>query len=460
MATVGVTVTKGPADWQIIQRAEDGTGTIELEGTAAIPEKEFTVETRIVNENTGAPATSALDWQPAVADGNTFRARISGIPAGGLYRLETRAHRAGNWCARGDFVHHLGVGDIYIIAGQSNASGTARGVIDDGPEPGVHLYSQDERWRLATHPLEDSTHTRHPITIHGGFHGHSPWLHFGKMIRHATGIPVGLIPTALGGSPLCRWVKRAGSDAPQDLYENMLDMTGKATDGKMSVAGVLWYQGESDVADATRKTYAEDFARFVANVRRECGSAELPFITVQLGRYVVECPDQAVLERVWTAMRQVQREIARTVPGVYVVPALDVPLSDPIHNSAAGNVTIGERCAFMALEKIYGKPLQAAHPEPAGIVFVEGRARILITFRNCSGNLFPGGPLGDFSVEDGGGRVPVREAAILGRDRVQLTLERPAKGATIVHGAYGLNPATTLRDDSSRCLIGFSEPVG
>lgn len=42
---------------------------------------------------------------------------------GGLYRIETCMNHAETngaieWATRGDMIHHVGVGDLYVIAGQ------------------------------------------------------------------------------------------------------------------------------------------------------------------------------------------------------------------------------------------------------------------------------------------------------------------------------------------------------
>ena len=81
------------------------------------------------------------------------------VPAGGLYRVETYMEYEG-WdglsSTRGDMVHNIGVGDVFVAAGQSNAAGRAKDPIEDGPELGVHLLRPSGRWDLATHPLGET----------------------------------------------------------------------------------------------------------------------------------------------------------------------------------------------------------------------------------------------------------------------------------------------------------------
>ena len=247
ITVTGVKITDGPQDWQIFQRDRAGFAAITVGGTWEADEVEFYIQGRLVDENLNMPVAAYLDWQDATLDLATkrFSLTLEKVPQGGLYRLETRIKRPQALDLRplrGDYIHHIGVGDIYVIAGQSNSSGTGKGIVNDGPLLGVHLFANDERWKLAMHPLEDATNTLHPVTITRIFHGHSPWLAFARTIFQKTGIPVGLVPTALGGSPISRWL--VGEEADGDLFKNMADMLQKAG-GK--TAGILWYQGETEV---------------------------------------------------------------------------------------------------------------------------------------------------------------------------------------------------------------------
>ena len=64
-------------------------------------------------------------------------------------------------------------------------------------------------------------------------------------------------------------------------------------------------------------------------------------------------PCDTALDRQWGMVRQAQVAAARSIPGVYVLPSSDVALYDFIHNSAQGNLVIGERCARCALAELF-----------------------------------------------------------------------------------------------------------
>lgn len=466
---VGVTIETGPASWQILQQDENHRAQIDLAGRWMprkdaqwdSPQAGYRVEARLVYESSGRPVTSALDWTGVeMLSNRTWHITLRDVPAGGLYRVETRVARwnlPDSRPLRGDYIHCIGVGDLWCIAGQSNASGTGSGIVEDPPELGVHVFANDEQWKIATHPLEDATRTLHPVTITGIYHGHSPWLVFGKTLRRELGIPIGLIPTALGGSPLQMWNPEEPGRAI--LYENMMDMIAKAG-GR--IRGILWYQGESDANPTTAPTYGARFRQFVEHVRRDLRAPELPIVTAQLNR-VIRPTTTDVEERAWSMVRQAQWRVAREIPFVYVVPTLDLPLGDEIHNSAPAEVVLGERFARLVLGKVYRRDADVGFPELAEARFANlQKTEIILIFRHVAGGWLPwcgAKAITDFCVEDEQGWLSIAEVNDLNGNQVRIHLASAPRGNVKVHGGYGTNPTMRLRDANLSPIIAFSVPV-
>ena len=138
------------------------------------------------------------------------------------------------------------------------------------------------------------------------------------------------------------------------MVETALDAVG----GR--IAGVAWYQGENDAdVDGMCAAYGERFARFVGYVRARCASPALPFYTVQIGK----ATDGRTTDAHCGILREQQRQAAHKIPHVYVIPAHDQPLSDPVHNNTAANGVIGERLAWSALSGEYGRPYFGKAPD-------------------------------------------------------------------------------------------------
>ena len=447
----GASLTRAPADWQILQQDHRGVASMTLEGIYRNQPREFRVEARLVRERDGSLVNRALDWSPAeLRPDRTWSLTLAEIPAGGLYRLETRVWRTNapdTRPMRGDYVHHLGVGDIWVIAGQSNSSGTGTGPAEDPPTLGVHLFGNDEQWKLACHPLEDATHSRHPITVHGVFQAHSAWIAFGRRLQEELGHPIGLVPTALGGSPLALWQPGA------TLYQNMRDMV-RLAGGK--ARGIVWYQGESDCNPTSSADYGVRFQRFVEAARKELGEPELPILTAQLGRYM-EATNEPEQHRSWSRIREAQRQSARTLPRLALVPTLDLPLCDDIHLSAAANITLGHRFAAEALRLIQGRSLPAAGIHLEKTEWRPGdHPSLRLTFQHSPAGWCTVGPVEDFRLEDDQGVIPLASVTADDAGWVDLYLARTPVGNVTAHAYYGRYPNVSLRDRDQHPIFAFT----
>jgi len=448
----GASISEGPADWQILQQGPDGHATVSLRGVYLTQAPRCRVETRAVSEADGSLPAGCGDWCAAEMEpGNQWKASLR-LPAGGLYRLETRVWRAD--CPdirpmRGDYVHHLGVGDLWAIAGQSNASGTGTGPAEDPPELGLHLFGNDETWKLASHPLEDATRSRHPATVHGVFQAHAPWLNFARQLKRKLGYPIGLIPCALGGSPIALWQPGA------KCFENLLEMV-RLSGG--SVKGIVWHQGESDAFSRKSAEYPAGFRGMVKGLRDSLHQEDLPFVTGQLALWTSAADAEA--HREICRMREHQRQLAREL-GHEVVPLLDLPIGDEVHLTAQANLEMGRRYAETALKEVYGLPIRSP-----GIRLLRAERlpqkspTIRLSFDlGAPGWVKVGNPLEDFAVEDESGAVPLLAVRPEDAGWIDLDLSRNTLGVTTVHAHPSARPFPCLRDRDQRPITGFSERV-
>jgi sialate O-acetylesterase len=436
---VGAIIEEGPLDWQILQMGEGGFGKFSLNGRW-VGDAPGRVEVRLVEEATGLPLSKELDWFAADTFPNgTWAVEMEKIPAGGLYRLETRYHPqailTGEWSSRGDFRHFIGVGDLWVITGQSNSAGYGRGVVYDPPEMGLHLFRNNEQWMVASHPLNESTDTHHVANREGANPGHSPYINFGRILKQKLNYPIGLVQASLGGSALSPW--NPTESAPAVLYENMMDIIKKAG-GK--IKGILWYQGESDAGgEKEASNYEQRFINMVEVWRKALGDAELPVITVQLNRYFPQV--DGVSELGWSMVREAQRTVPMRIKKVAVVPAMDLPLSDQIHTSPAGNMMLGDRMAKAALGMCYSMNIEYLAPDIEKATRSKNGSAIVLNFKNVTSrmdNIQTGAV--PFKVEDEQGSVPVEHVGYHGGAKINLTLGRSLVGKAYVHGCPGTNP--------------------
>lgn len=453
----GITLTQAPADWEIIQRA-DGYGTVRLAGhfqvhPAAIEVgvEKVTPVVRVMREEDNS---CVIPWTPLRADirpdfTGTFSDTLK-IPEGGLYRidtsLETKSTTPGlTWLYRGDCVLHLGVGDVFLIAGQSNSAGYGRDAAYDPPRMDVHLFRNRSRWDLACHPMNESTDAGSLANEEMGVPGVSPYLAFGKHFADLSRCPVGLVQVSLGGSPMARWHPKTG-----DLYQNMLDKIAR-TGGRY--AGVLWYQGCSDGEPEPAARYLEHFTEMLAALRAHL-KYEIPFFTFQLNRFV-DCTEDTA----WGQIREAQRVAALTLPKVYILPAVGGPMSDGIHNSAHGNLRLGEKLAKQAAHYLLGTP--AFEAPMIASARMEDALTLCLTFRNMALGFVCWSQKPEengFSVTDGDGDVPVTAFRAVREDKnhIYLTLGRPLSGDARVSFAWEADPVRFPPMDE----VTYLPPVG
>lgn len=348
----------GVVDFQIIQREEDGYAEVVFSGQMPPDCKiESEVYAHVVREDDNL---TVIDWTRCLIRDDQWSAGLR-LPEGGLYRLEASLSDAESpmeWKRRLKNVCHVGVGDLYLLTGQSNMAGYGRDTAYDPPCLGVHLYGNNGRWQIATHPLNDSTESIYPENAEYPS-GTSLALSFARLLKERIGLPVGLVQASLGGSSLAMWHPEENGI----LYRSMLRRM--AVVG--TVRGVLWHQGCSDANEKDSMTYLKRFTRMVKLWRKKLGN--IPFLTVQLNRWTGG-GHSAENDRYWGKIREAQRLAAQMIPQVYVVPSIDLSVTDGIHNSSSANVTIGERLAYTALSAIYKKPGQMA-PSVSAVNYVD-----------------------------------------------------------------------------------------
>lgn len=448
----GITLTSAPADWEILQQ-ENGYALVTLTGTYQVHPAAIDVGVacarpvvRIMREEDNM---TVIPWTPAQSvteeEGfrGSFEAKLS-VPAGGLYRIETSLETRSTvpnltWLYRGDCVLHVGVGNLFLIAGQSNSAGYSRDYCTDPPHLCVHLFRNRSRWDLACHPMNESTLAGSLANEEMGVPGASPYLSFARNYYELTGMPVGLIQTSLGGSPMKRWKPGEG-----DLYQNMIDKI-HMTRGRY--AGVLWYQGCSDTEPEPAAAYFEHFREYVEAVRGEVGY-EIPFFTMQLNRQINGINDEA-----WGMVREAQRRAALEIPGIYLLTTTNLSLSDGIHNSAQANVALGEKLARQCAQVLNaGDEFEAPALKSAELVTAKEAKELGLDgiwmrldfshVKNCFLIYSSLGKDSGFTLEDGEGKVEIRSVRANREDknRMYLELERSPEPDALLSFAWEADP--------------------
>ena len=162
--------------------------------------------------------------------------------------------------------------DIFLLIGQSNMAG--RGLLAEVAELSDSriLMLRDGSWQHAAEPLHTDKPERAGVGLGSGFAL--------ELLCHAPETTIGLVPCAVGGTPLSRWLPG------MDLYEAALSMA-KQVCGDGTMKGILWHQGESDANDATlAESYGTRLQTMIRQLRIELGAGPVPFIAGELGTFL------------------------------------------------------------------------------------------------------------------------------------------------------------------------------
>lgn len=226
---------------------------------------------------------------------------------------------------------------IYLLLGQSNMAG--RGALDSSPSaenPRILAFSPDGAWVVARDPLHQKIGRTEP--------GVGPGLSFANAMLADTphDLVIGLVPCAVGGSPLKRWVKGG------DLYEQAVARAKAAVASGGVLAGVLWHQGETDSDKLPwADTYEKRLAGMIADLRADLGAPELPVVVGQIGEFLTVEKHPGV-----DTVRAAIRKVGSTYPHIGYVDSSGLShKGDVLHFDAPSARELGRRYAE-AMQKL------------------------------------------------------------------------------------------------------------
>jgi len=243
-----------PQPYQVVQRDAvapgAGVGMVQVSGLLSANSDNCTWSFRAVP--TVKDANSEVPWEPTGIhrDGEQFAASVQ-VAAGGWYRFEFRGERDGRTVCEGA-VEPIGVGEVFVIAGQSYATNTneERHNVQDKQRRVVAFDSATNSWRVAYDPQPT------PDRSDGG----SIWPPLGDALAKDLNVPIGFANVAWGGTSSQQWM-------PGEQLHQRLVATGK-TLGRFRA--VLWQQGESDVIS---KTPTDKYVANLVEIRKTAAEA-------------------------------------------------------------------------------------------------------------------------------------------------------------------------------------------
>jgi len=229
---------------------------------------------------------------------------------------------------------------------------------------------------------------------------------------------------------------RLSQHRPANLYNGMI-----APLVPYALRGAIWYQGESNAGGEAPHLYGLQLTAMIKNWRSVWGQGDFPFEWVQLPNFR-EPQQQPVETSGWVIVQeQMLKSLALDNTGMAVT--IDVGEADDIHPKNKQDV--GKRLALWALGTTYGKqivysgPLYRCHRKQEGEIVVE--------FDHVGGGLAAkGDKLKGFAVAGADKAFVFADAKIVGQTVVVSSKE--VADPVAVRYAWAANPDCNLYNDA------------
>jgi hypothetical protein len=232
---------------------------------------------------------------------------------------------------------------LFILAGQSNISGTAEVPSNQSVDSGrIFVFGNDYHWKIAAEPIDNPIGQVDKISLDRDA-GFGPGLAFASaLLKFNPNMAIGLIPCAKFASSIEEWQRNLSDNT---LYGSCLKRARAATP-MGQIAGLLFFQGEADAVDPNQSKgqpvsafdYGNKFTTFVNDFRKDVSLPSLPVVFAQIGTNTA--PEHFVN---WNIVKEQQASVK--LPCSAMISTDDLPLKDVVHFTPESYQKIGERFA-------------------------------------------------------------------------------------------------------------------
>lgn len=299
------------------------------------------------------------------------------------------------------------IGEVWVGSGQSNMEWQLRSTmgatdaIAAAKHPNIRLFHVKKVQKPA--PADDVEVTAHwtactPESV-PAFSG--VLYYFGRKLHEEIDVPVGLINSSWGGSPIEPWT--VTDESSGGMYNGMI-----APLMPFGVRGAIWYQGETNVIRKNGLAYYDKTKDLIEGWRKNWNS-ELPFYFVQIAPWSGARYEPGQLPSLWEG-QTASLKIPRT--GMAVTTDLVDNIAD-IH--PRNKLDVGNRLARWALAKTYGKKDVVYSGPLYKSMKVDGKS-IRVEFAHAAGGLKArdDAALSEFQIAGEDGKFVAAEAKIDG----------------------------------------------
>lgn len=382
---------------------------------------------------------------------------LSPVVAGGPYEMTVAGSNTIT-------VRNILAGEVWVASGQSNMAWTLRASRNAEAEAAQANYPQIRFFHVKTtvadQPQEDVEASWKICTPENAPAFSGVGYFFARDIHRNRNVPVGILQSAVGGTPAQAWTSRPSLEGNSmlkyyyDMWDKVLaaypealarfekaqaDFKIKAAQARAqgkpaptpprpprgtpgdthtpsglynamiapltpyAIRGAIWYQGETNAGPVDNELYRHLFAEMILDWRRSWGIGQFPFLWVQLAAFQNNNP--------WPVIRDSQTrtlEIANTGQAL----AIDVGESNDIHPK--DKLTVGNRLALAARAVAYGEKIVYSGPLFRQVTRDNGALRVWFEHTGSGLATRDGAPLTGFRVAGEDGNFYKAEAHIEG----------------------------------------------
>ena len=418
-----------PKSYQVIQRDGSNNANIVITGTY-----------------TGSPTAIEASW-----NGGAYETIVAS-PTGGTYSGTLSNQTAGQGTLTVRFVNsteitasasYVGIGDIFVIAGQSNASGRGtNNQIYSHASLKATMFGNDDSWKELADPTDSGTGQVDSVSNDSANSpGGTVWPLIATLYMADQGVPVAFIPTAMGATNITQWQRNNSNPGDTTTLYGSMYRRINAVGG--SVKAILFWQGESDAVDGTsQSTYKTKVETFANDAYTDFG---VKTVLAQIGDFTTY-PGASV-----DNVRLGQIDAWNDGGNILVGPGLyDVNTTDYVHFTTNSELQTAANRWWAAIEKDLYAGSDGRGPILTAAEYNSAKTQVRLTFTDGTLPLLPTSGLSGFTVKDNGSTVSISSISRTASNQLTITLTSAASGTiTVSLGEGHSGKGATVPTDSS-----------
>lgn len=448
-APSGSITISSPSDYQLLQRNGSNQANITISGTY-----------------TGSPTTiearfNGGSWTTIVASpaGGTYSGTLSSQSAG-QGSVEVRFSNATSITSSKSYV---GIGDLFVIAGDSN--GVGQGTSNQSYSHAslkASLFKNNDSWGELIDPTDSNSGQSGARASYDTGIGGSFWPLFATKYMADRSIPVGFIAAAKNGSAISgaasatSWQRKTSS--PSDTTTLYGDMYTKITAAGGSIKAVLFFEGANDlriVTPSNYNLYRTYVNTFVNDVMSDFGVKTMHSIVGDcIPAYFADCGPLSDIHY----SRQVIYDVWGTNSNIFPGPTLydinkDTPDGDGIHYRSNSTLqTVADRTWLAVRKQFYDSSTDARGPQLTSAQYNTAKTKVYLKFTDDSLPILPTSSAGGIVVYDNGSPMTISSTTRTANDTMLVNLASAATGTITVSLCDARDcssPTSVIKDSSS-----------